>query len=683
MDTSYGFFEFSPDNLSCYIAYQTNTYLSHIKRKPQLTYLANYLENFPKNRKKVYFLYENEYIDQHYIEDYSVYYSRCFNNYKKVCSRIHFFYSIDNYEDCRKQLSNALKGETNTLIADENYLGFIVIRPIPETFLAKMCLKPYYELNNKHDKFLINKNYKVSLFGIKLSVSTIACQEQDKVVSACATTAIWTFLNAHPKKDLNNLPSSSSITASAYSELSNYSRDFPNRGLSIEMMCNSLKRYELSPEYFQFINQDTDEVTNKRMSQRKMNLFKEYIYSYSSSNHPLILGVEIKDKETGKVKGLHAVTIVGYSLSKENTISEFISHKLEKIYVHDDRFGPFLKVIIENDNFEVKLDVNEEVTKNASLLDEVYNPDNLIIGVYHKIRIPYSHIKNTIIDFNTAMKKYIKEKNFLEIVELFDEFKWDIQIIENNELKEYIQKNTNIKDKEKYLIKSWPKYIWSVTAYLEKQELFKILFDATDIEQGDVFIDMMPLCNEGNTIIEKYIKDYCVEKLSYNPSEQYSDSSFSGIVKYFRKKETHEETLKKLFGYLKIPKYLHKIELQNDEIIDKCEARLNFENTYKLKTELEKGEQYIWVIDKDGFLCIGIESKKLLGGHPTLTNGMPARIGGELIHIKGNKWEVNSSSGRYSKEYETYEKDIYLKNAIKYKFNLLFPENEFILKDSK
>ena len=79
---------------------------------------------------------------------------------------------------------------------------------------------------------------------------------------------------------------------------------------------------------------------------------------------------------------------------------------------------------------------------------------------------------------------------------------------------------------------------------------------------------MLPLCNVGNTIIEKYIKDYCIEKLGYNPSEQYSDSSFSGIVKFFRKKETHEETLKKLFGYLKIPKYLHKIELQNDEIID-------------------------------------------------------------------------------------------------------------------
>jgi hypothetical protein len=681
LDTSYGFFEFSPDNLSCYIAYQTNTYLSHIKRKPQLTYLANYLENFPKEGKKIYFLYENEYIDQHYIEDYSVYYSRCFNNYKKVCSRIHFFYSIDNYEDCRKQLSAALKGEINTLITDENYLGFIVIRPIPETFLAKMCLKPYYELNNKHDKFLINKNYKVSLFGIKLSVSTIASQEQDKVVSACATTAIWTFLNAHPKKDLNNLPSLSSITSSAYSELSNYSRDFPNRGLSIEMICNSLKRYELSPEYFQFINQNEDEIINKRMSQRKMNLFKEYIYSYCSSNHPLILGVEIRDKETAKVKGLHAVTIVGYGLSKEDNVSEFISHRLEKIYVHDDRFGPFLKVIIENDNFEVKLDVNGEVTKKASLLDEVYNPDNLIIGVYHKIRIPYSHIKNTIIDFNTAIKKYIKEKNFLEIVELFNEFKWDIQIIENNELKEYIQKNTNIKDKEKYLIKSWPKYIWSVTVYLEEQELFQILFDATDIEQGDVFIDMLPLCNVGNTIIEKYIKDYCIEKLGYNPSEQYSDSSFSGIVKFFRKKETHEETLKKLFGYLKIPKYLHKIELQNDEIIDKCEARLNFESTYQLKTQLEKGSQYIWVIDKDGFLCIGIESDKHKGGHPTLTNGMPARIGGELIYEKDNIWKINSSSGRYSKEYESEEKDIYLNNAIKFKFNLLFPDYEFIKTD--
>jgi len=69
---------------------------------------------------------------------------------------------------------------------------------------------------------------------------------------------------------------------------------------------------------------------------------------------------------------------------------------------------------------------------------------------------------------------------------------------------------------------------------------------------------------------------------------------------------------------------------------------------------LEPGKDYIWVVTQDGALVVGEEVKvgeengraqKL--GHPTLTDGQPARIGGELRYEDG-KWIINNKSGRYS-----------------------------------
>ncbi len=71
---------------------------------------------------------------------------------------------------------------------------------------------------------------------------------------------------------------------------------------------------------------------------------------------------------------------------------------------------------------------------------------------------------------------------------------------------------------------------------------------------------------------------------------------------------------------------------------------------------LVAGKEYIWVVREDGTLVIGEEvptgntlptgqPEKL--GHPTLTNGQPARIGGELRYENG-RWIINNASGRYS-----------------------------------
>ena len=127
MDTSYGIFEYNIDNLCVYISYQTNTPLGQIKQKKQIKYLINYLDYFIKNNAEngIAFIYENDYIDKHYIEDYASYYVRCFENYKKTCSRIHFFKKNLKELDLKSEFQNSLNNK-NSFITNENYLGYII-----------------------------------------------------------------------------------------------------------------------------------------------------------------------------------------------------------------------------------------------------------------------------------------------------------------------------------------------------------------------------------------------------------------------------------------------------------------------------------------------------------------------------------------------------------------------------
>ncbi len=72
----------------------------------------------------------------------------------------------------------------------ESYLGFSVIKPLPVTFLGKTCLKAYSnDSNDGSERHYIHRQYIANLLGIQFSVDSVAYQEQDKVVSACATTS--------------------------------------------------------------------------------------------------------------------------------------------------------------------------------------------------------------------------------------------------------------------------------------------------------------------------------------------------------------------------------------------------------------------------------------------------------------------------------------------------------------
>lgn len=70
--------------------------------------------------------------------------------------------------------------------------------------------------------------------------------------------------------------------------------------------------------------------------------------------------------------------------------------------------------------------------------------------------------------------------------------------------------------------------------------------------------------------------------------------------------------------------------------------------------DLDRGKDYIWIVDEDGELVVAEEVEvgregnavKTLG-HPTLVRGKRGRIAGEL-HFERGRWVLSNKSGRYS-----------------------------------
>jgi hypothetical protein len=681
MSYNFDILPYSIDVISNHISLITNTPFDQLRHKTQIQYLNNYIRgyNTPPSNNDLVIIIEYNYIEKHYLQDYADYFARCLHEYPRKCSRIHVFKNKHLFKSLNKAafekiLQHADMKEIKILCS--SYLGNIVIRPIPSTVLATVCLKPYSSLQ----KALITRNYDVSLYGINLNVETVAFQEQDRILSACSTSALWSLYNAHKCMNLNAIPSPNSITAEGL--MSDNAKSLEGPGLSTAMICRSMYKNGFSPKSI-FLEKDGPSYQS----------LKEHAYAYCSSNIPLILGVEVyhkKEKDVLVEVGLHALTILGFGLEENENNNNYEtdsisiklkSNKINKLFVHDDRIGPFAQLEFIDGKLKMKL---------SPTSDELYIPKCLTFGVYHKIRIPYINIKKTcitlsnriIIGINLRVRNTNGANNLKNLV---NNFVWDIKLKNIRNLKaEILKAKRDLPNKITLLTSPLPRHIWSATAKYNETPLFEMLFDATDIPQGNVFIDVIhhhPVGQELFDILKadtkaKYASIALRGRFSGLPTEDY----FGGIANYFLQPILHSEKLDDLFGELKIPKYFKSNEIAGDAIKNQKAVTLFSQYDYQ-KNLLNTKIKYIWAINKDGGLLLGHEETNKNSdykGHITLTQGHPARIAGELYYYK-NKWFLNSKSGRYSVDYTQFQCAIFLENVMKQRFNIIFPKASFVI----
>lgn len=469
----------------------------------RVNYLTDYLDKLQARTAVV----EHDYVDRNFMDDYCGYYARCFSGYPKKCERVHFF-SADFNEDQLKEAALRLNPELRNKIC-ESYLGFIVIRPVPGAHLGRVCLATYPSEERKQRQFPVLKSHDVHFLGLPLKVKTVAFQEQDNVISACATSALWSAFHAIRNLNIEQVPSPFKITDTArklYRDDSGING--LEKGLYPSQMSAAINEEGFEPILTSFSS--TSEL-------------KALVRAYLNVGLPVILGMTLAHeneihwrevKGQNPIVGEHAVTVVGYKLLgtpikpfKLNQRADgeaaipslyMLSSTIEKFYVHDDQVGPFASMESRDEYWQLlETRWNYYIDKDDKINASV---KTILIPCFKKIRIQFPIILNFIAACNTIFGGLLSTDTTRLV--------WDVRLVSINEFKERIADNSECEglDNEvrfEILSKKLPRFLWVVDGYWapvaaedpknceftnDTVKLFTYLLDATDMENSDYFL---------------------------------------------------------------------------------------------------------------------------------------------------------------------------------------------------
>ncbi len=481
----YSIESYSIDALRRIFSEEASVPLSTIQTKPHLGYFEGYFE-FIKAKS---ILIERDYIDRDYLEDFASYYVRCFHQYPHVCSRLHFFNEVISVED----FEAALKGADHKKLSD-SYLGFIVVKPLPQTIIGRTCLKTYPDDNGRRH-YPSTRNYEANVFGLKLVAEhTLAFQEQDQVAAACATSALWSAFQGTGKLFQHPIPSPVAITRAATKTWPRETRTFPNNGLDMIEMSHAIRDVGLEPLMLRADRHD---------------ILKSNLYAYLKAKIPLLMTADLYDAavklplmhlQKPSYRGKHAVAATGYSLGLSaptpygKTGLLLKASRIDKFYAHDDQVGPFARMQFTEmemrfgDGTVLKRDFlntswRDPITGVGSI---VARPENLLIPLYHKIRIPFDTISQVIVDID----QLLEQLRTGGMAPLSQRLEWDIYLTTVSEFKTDIRASSDLDDAERVgiLVQPLPKFLWCAVGYTNGQRVIGLIFDATDIEQGSFFL---------------------------------------------------------------------------------------------------------------------------------------------------------------------------------------------------
>ena len=684
-----------------------------ILTKRQVSYIFNYLNRL--NAKTV--LLEFQYVDKDFLEDFSRYYAKRYGNDGHKCARMHFFACHLDHGIVSEILAGGPNADALVKELQDHYLGFMVIKPLPKTFIGKTCLKVMEdESTDEKRKRRLSREYRVDLFGINLSVESLAFQEQDKVIAACATTAIWSALHALQWHSIRSVHSCSEITMNALNDRNGSSNSFPNTELNTEQMLRSI-----DAEGLRHHQESLRGIDEKR--------FFETVVSHIDSKLPLIfIGDVYTLRGPGKTRavreGNHAICIVGYKQDEEQIL-----------YIHDDRLGPYVRAkLVPTAGYLINRKTMREawalglqtMNEDGTWSDpvELIEPDVLIVPTDKKVRLPFYYALETC----GRIKKQVAEDWKIwfpsEEGNIAEDISFRIRLREVSHIRQEIRSlsyaynapmplpvneetsdtaecdgvestaeedqqgptNEQIdrweKSKVAFLTKGFARFQWESQFFYGRTPAFKMFIDATDVPQGDavsaVFTDDLFY---GNAVLNL---------LRLNPSAKRfkaKDGQFfpSFMYRLVEEDNSVEKYLDTTYGELRAPLYLKEQEIRGKNIFNNPTAVALYDSPrlpiVDLHEKFGKGAKYlIWAISKDGALIIGKELTFKIGervekcGHPSITGFKPARIAGEMHKAGKGSWQINSKSGRYSGDYPN--KDDLLQNAL-YKFQQFFPKEVF------
>jgi hypothetical protein len=391
-----------------------------------------------------------------------------------------------------------LKLVRSTTTADEeqlirsSYLGFVVARPLPEAIIGRTVLATYPSDAGRRN-YIGVKEYRANLFGIELSVKSLAFQEQDTVLAACATVSLWCCFQKTGELFGTPMPTPAAITRAA-THVIHDARPIPSHGLNVQQICNAIKSVGLEPEVIHI---------KKDVQLPLVSL----IYGYLRMGLPVILGVSIEGR------GRHAITVSGYSLRDTRVVGKevvggqssipMIGMRIDEFYAHDDQIGPFSRVrvntIAANQKPDYPVVFEGSWTDKQSGKHLLFYPDVVIVPVYHKSRVTFKDILKWLTLLTEIHSLLFPQRDQLE---------WDVHLITTNDYKKAIKKLPSLQEttKESLLLKQHPRFIWRAILRHNTVDILEVLADATDMGRSLPIYEMTWYNDEIKAIVNQFLE---------------------------------------------------------------------------------------------------------------------------------------------------------------------------------
>lgn len=443
---------FSPENLFLQLAAEP-CLPSDVSSNPRAKYLASYLAAIGA----VTIVTELEYVDADYLDDYASFYAKSFERIPNRCRRLHFF-SRSFDEESFEALILADQSDQEL---QEQYLGFVVARPLPTAVIGRTALVTYASDGGRR-QYPASREYSVNLFGTTLQVLSLAFQEQDTSLAACATVALWSCFQKTQILFQSLAPTPVAITRAA-NKLLLAARPFPSRGLKIEQICNAITAVGLDPEVY-LASADLPLVS--------------LAYSYLRLGLPVLAVVDIPNV------GWHAIALNGYSLrptqqlssegaNVNNLLPKLVGLRIDELYGHDDQNGPFARLKL----------IPPSTANPTVLFGQVgswqgnLTPVAMVVPVYPKIRTGFREVLRNL-PVLSMVASWISDAS---------KFEWDVYLAKTNEMKTDLRTRVISAPEDvrrTLLISALPKYVWRCSLRSEGATVLEALLDTTAMVNG-------------------------------------------------------------------------------------------------------------------------------------------------------------------------------------------------------
>jgi hypothetical protein len=376
-------------------------------REPaQVEYLRSYLRDAEMSAQTI--VVERPYVDRHYLEEFTAFYATSLHAPRPHITRLHVFNKAP--EAIEGLFAEAARGNLKAAEAGlgEAYLGFVGVRPLPSAPIGRTVLKPYGEIQARvFDP--ASTRYDVHLMGIHLAVSGLPFQQQEQAVGACATTAMWIALSRAARADGNRAPTPYAVTAAANRHLV---RDRPLpalAGLDLEQMTAAIREMGHSPYLVKPVP-------------GSFHTFLATVVCYLRSGIPVVLILNEKDQASD-----HAVTLAGFRHEDDEHPSPAIVVDLDgaggsrrlsfkgvsRVFVHDDRYGPYMKMTLEASDGDKDRPILKRVTAAGTdaakdLQAHIYRA---LIPLYPKLRLTATELMNVAGELQPLFRRLVGPAN--------------------------------------------------------------------------------------------------------------------------------------------------------------------------------------------------------------------------------------------------------------------------------